>query len=132
MDKRFMVLLQASFLREENHTDEILNLSLHIAFQLVHPSLDNQRNSFIGCDCHIEMHYTPKKGSWLNIAELELSALARICLSRRLGSVAELDREIHALVKERNKLKIKVDWQFSIPHARAKLQRHYEKVQSKN
>jgi DDE superfamily endonuclease len=78
------------------------------------------------------MHDTPKKGSWLNIAELELSALARICLSRRLGSVAELDREIHALVKERNKLKIKVDWQFSIPHARAKLQRHYEKVQSKN
>ena len=79
-----------------------------------------------------EMHYTPKKGSLLNIAELELSALARICLSRRLGSLAELDREIHALVKERNKFKIKVDWQFSIPHARAKLQRHYEKVQSKN
>jgi hypothetical protein len=50
-----------------------------------------------------EMHYTPKKGSWLNIAELELSALTRICLSRRLGSLAELDREIHALVKERNK-----------------------------
>jgi hypothetical protein len=79
-----------------------------------------------------EMHYTPKKGSWLNIAELELSALARICLSRRIGSVADLDREIQALVKERNKLKIKVQWQFSIPHARAKLHRHYEKVHSKN
>jgi hypothetical protein len=77
------------------------------------------------------MHYTPKKGSWLNLAELELSALARICLSRRIGSVAELDREIQALVKERNKLKIKVEWQFSIPHARTKLQRHYEKCNLK-
>lgn len=79
-----------------------------------------------------EMHYTPRKGSWLNIAELELSALSRICLSRRLGSVDELEREIQALVKERNELKIKVEWQFSIPQARQKLKRHYEKVKSKN
>lgn len=79
-----------------------------------------------------EMYYTPKKGSWLNLAELELLALARICLSRHIGSVAELDRATQALVKGRNKLKIKVEWLFSISHARAKLQRHYEKVQSKN
>jgi hypothetical protein len=79
-----------------------------------------------------EMHYTPRKGSWLNIAELELSALSRICLSRRLGSVDELEREIQALVKERNELQIKVEWQFSIPQARQKLKRHYEKVKSKN
>jgi len=79
-----------------------------------------------------EMHYTPKKGSWLNIAELELSALSRICLARRIGSLEKLDSEIQALVKERNKLKIKVDWQFSISHAREKLSRHYEKVKTKN
>jgi len=79
-----------------------------------------------------EMHYTPKKGSWLNIAELELSALSRICLARRIGSLEELDHEIQALVKERNKLKIKVEWQFSISHAREKLRRHYEKVKTKN
>lgn len=79
-----------------------------------------------------EMHYTPKKGSWLNIAELELSALTRICLGRRLGSLEELDREIQAIVKERNELEIKVEWQFSIPQAREKLSRHYEKVKSKN
>jgi hypothetical protein len=78
-----------------------------------------------------EMHYTPKKGSWLNMAELELSALSRICLSRRIGSIEELDREVQALVKERNELQIKVEWQFSIAQAREKLSRHYEKVKSK-
>src|SRR5438105_577589 len=51
-----------------------------------------------------EMHYTPKKGSWLNIAELELSALTRICLSRRIASIDELDGEVQAIVKERNEL----------------------------
>jgi hypothetical protein len=79
-----------------------------------------------------EMHYTPKKGSWLNIAELELSALTRICLRRRIGSIEELDREIPAIVKERNELKIKVERQFSITQAREKLSRHYEEVRSKN
>ena len=79
-----------------------------------------------------EMHYTPKKGSWLNMAELELSALSRICLSRRIASIEELDREMQALVKERSELKIKVEWQFSIAQARQKLGRHYEKVKFKN
>jgi hypothetical protein len=79
-----------------------------------------------------EMHYTPKKGSWLNIAELELSALSRICLSRRISSIEKLDREVQALVKERNELQIKAEWQFSISQAREKLSRHYENVKSKN
>jgi hypothetical protein len=79
-----------------------------------------------------EMHYTPKKGSWLNMAELELSALSRTCLSRRISSVEKLDREVQAIVKERNELKVKVEWQFSLAQARAKLSRHYENVKSKN
>ena len=79
-----------------------------------------------------EMHYTPKKGSWLNMAELELSALSRICLSRRIKAIEQLDREVQAIVKERNELRIKVEWQFSISQAREKLGRHYEKVKSKN
>ena len=79
-----------------------------------------------------EMHYTPKKGSWLNMAELELSALSRICLSRRISSIEALDREVQAIVKERNELKIKVEWQFSITQAREKLGRHYENAKSKN
>lgn len=79
-----------------------------------------------------EMHYTPKKGSWLNMAELELSVLSRICLARRIPSIEELDDEVQALVKERNELKVKVEWQFSISQAREKLSRHYENVKSKN
>jgi hypothetical protein len=79
-----------------------------------------------------EMHYTPKKGSWLNMAELELSALSRICLSRRIPSIKELDGEVQTLVCERNKLGIKVEWQFTITQAREKLSRHYEQVKSKN
>lgn len=79
-----------------------------------------------------EWHYTPKKASWLNIAELELSALSRICLDRRIATIDALDREIQALVTERNALAIKVVWQFTVAHARDKLQRHYEQVKSKN
>jgi len=78
-----------------------------------------------------EYHHTPKKGSWLNMAELELSAIARICLSRRISSIDDLRREVEAIVKEREKSGIKIEWQFSIPQARAKLNRHYENVVQK-
>ena len=79
-----------------------------------------------------EFHYTPKKGSWLNMAELELSAISRICLQRRIGTIENLRREVEAIVKERNELKIKVEWQFTVSQARVKLSRHYENVKSKN
>ena len=78
-----------------------------------------------------EFHYTPKKGSWLNMAELELSALSRQCLSRRIPDIETLSRELEMIVKERNKLAVKVKWQFTIEHAREKLNRHYEKVSAK-
>lgn len=57
-----------------------------------------------------EFHYTPKKGSWLNIAELELSALSRQCLARRIPDIETLSRELESVVKERNELVIKVKW----------------------
>ena len=75
-----------------------------------------------------EMHYTPKKGSWLNIAELELSAISRQCLSRRIPDIETLSRELESIVKERNELEIKVKWQFTVEKAREKLNRHYENV----
>lgn len=79
-----------------------------------------------------EFHYTPKKGSWLNMAELELSAISRQGLSRRIDSIEKLSRELECLVKERNKLEIKASWQFTVEKARTKLKRHYEEVISKN
>ena len=77
-----------------------------------------------------EMHYTPKKGSWLNMAELELSAISRQCLARRIPDIETLGSELNELVKERNKLEIKAKWQFTVEIAREKLNRHYEKVRS--
>lgn len=78
-----------------------------------------------------EFHYTPKKGSWLNMAELELSALARQCLARRIPDIEILSRELEMIVKERNDLEIKAKWQFTIENARNKLNRHYENVITK-
>ena len=78
-----------------------------------------------------EFHYTPKKGSWLNMAELELSALWRQCLARRIPDIETLSRELESVVKERNDLEIKVKWQFTIENAREKLNRHYENVIAK-
>jgi hypothetical protein len=61
MDKRFMVLLHTSFLREENLSDETVGLSPYGPFQLVHPSLDYQGNAFMGCDCYIERYHQSLK-----------------------------------------------------------------------
>lgn len=79
-----------------------------------------------------EFYYTPKSASWLNMIEIEFSALSRQCLSRRIGSEEFLKKEVLALVKEREKKRIKIDWQFSIAGARRKLNRHYEKVNVEN
>src|SRR5215813_9162001 len=69
MDKRFIVLLQTSFLKEEHPGVETVRLSLPGSFQLVHPSLDNQGNTFRGCDCHIELLFKSWK-SYLQLATL--------------------------------------------------------------
>lgn len=75
-----------------------------------------------------DFHYTPKKASWLNMAEMEFSALSRQCLSRRIPDIETLSRELESVVKERNKSAVKFKWQFTVENAREKLSRHYEKV----
>ena len=126
---RFMQRVAAAF----PHADKIVliqdNLNTHNAssfYENVPPA------EAFALAQRFEWHYTPKKASWLHIAELELSALSRICLDRRIGTIADLDREIQALVTERNARSIKVAWQFTVVQARDKLQRHYEHVKSKN
>ncbi len=79
-----------------------------------------------------EFYYTPKKASWLNMQEIEFSAIARQCLQRRIATKAELEREVLSLVKERAAKAIKIEWQFSIAAARTKLNRHYEQVHADN
>jgi hypothetical protein len=79
----------------------------------------------------LEIHYTPVHGSWLNMAEIELSALARQCLSRRIGTREELDREVHAWQQRRNEEAITVNWRFTSADARIKLKRLYPSLEKK-
>ena len=76
-----------------------------------------------------ELHYTPKKGSWLNMAEIEFAALATQCLDRRIPNLPTLRHEVLAWAAQRNKDKTTVEWKFAQPNARKKLHRHYENVQ---
>jgi transposase len=79
-----------------------------------------------------EFYYTPKAASWLNMIEIEFSALSRQCLNRRIATKEELSQEVLAIVKEREEKAIKIDWQFSIKSARSKLNRHYQQVNVEN
>ena len=77
----------------------------------------------------LEIHYTPKHGSWLDIAEIELSALATQCLgTRRISSIAQLNIQLDAWFSARNDSQIGVDWQFTTNDARIKLIRLYPVV----
>jgi len=79
-----------------------------------------------------EFFQTPKKASWLNMIEIEFSALSRQCLSRRIATRVELTGEVMALIKEREAEAVKIEWQFSIESARGKLNRHYRQVNADN
>lgn len=79
-----------------------------------------------------EFYYTPKKASWLNMIEIEFSAISRLCLDRRIPTQEQLEKEVLAIVKERTEKQIKIDWQFSVEKARQKLNRHYETINSDN
>lgn len=72
-----------------------------------------------------EYHHTPKKGSWLNMAEIELSALSKQCLDRRIASMKKLAHEVSIWEQERNAIGATVKWRFNKNNARIKLQRHY-------
>jgi len=76
-----------------------------------------------------EFHFTPKHGSWLNMAEIELSALVRQCLDRRLPDLEKLTQEVQAWQQQRNDEVVKVQWQFKTNDARTKLLHLYPKIQ---
>ena len=76
----------------------------------------------------LEIHYTPKHGSWLNMAEIELSVVSRECLDRRIAQRATLAREIDHWVTARNRRKTSVNWRFTTADARIRLKRLYPKL----
>ena len=77
-----------------------------------------------------EFHYTPKHGSWLNIAEIECSVLSRQCLKRRIGGAEILHNEIRAWAQQRNTASRCVDWPFTTADARIKRKRLYPIIQA--
>lgn len=79
-----------------------------------------------------EWHYTPEHGSWLNIAECELSVLATQCLNQRLGDRDTLAQEVSTWVERRNRTCAKIVWQFTTADARIKLKRLYPVVKVQN
>lgn len=76
------------------------------------------------------VHPTPKHASWLNMAEIEISALERQCLDRRMGDLETLRREVAAWVQARNAAQVRIHWRFTSQDAREKLARSYPKIKS--
>jgi hypothetical protein len=76
-----------------------------------------------------EIHHTPKRGSWLNMAEIELSVLSRQCLDRRIPDIDTLTQEVAAWQQARNTRPQPVNWRFTTPDARSKLKRLYPAIQ---
>ena len=76
----------------------------------------------------LEIHYTPKHGSWLNMAEIELSALKGQCLDRRIPDMPSLQAEVAAWERNRTNSAKKIVWQFTTADARVKLRRLYQKI----
>jgi transposase len=79
-----------------------------------------------------DFRFTPKSASWLNMIEIEFSALARLCLNRRIPTIEKLESEVLALIVERREKQIKINWQFSIETCREKLNSRYSVVNDAN
>jgi transposase len=75
-----------------------------------------------------EIHFTPKHGSWVNMAELEIGVMSRQCLGRRIAAIENMASEVKAWVAKRNDYKTTVHWQFATPDARIKLRHLYPKI----
>lgn len=119
------------FLVEEKYVDAIKvvivldNLNTHGAHSL-YEAFDPATAKQIAD--RIEWHFTPKHGSWLNMAEIELSVLAKQCLSERMGSREHLTSQVAAWQERRNNAKAKVNWQFTADDARIKLRKLYPQI----
>jgi uncharacterized small protein (DUF1192 family) len=101
------------------------NLNIHKAASLYETFPPQQAREILR---RLEFHYTPKHGSWLNMAEIEFSVFSGQCLDRRIGDEATLKGEIAALEAERNQAKATIAWRFSTQDARGKLQHVYPPI----
>jgi len=119
---KFLEEIAGNYTHAEKITLVMDNLNTHTAGSLYEAFLPEQAKSLWG---RFEFIYTPKHGSWLNMAEIELNVLTRQCLSRRMESVGLLRSEVSAWQVQRNTKGAKIDWQFTTSNARTKLKRLY-------
>ena len=101
------------------------NLNTHVAHALYKQFAPAEARRILE---RLEFHYTPKHGSWLNMAEIEFSVLAKQCLDRRIADKATLTDEVATWETQRNQNNRTVDWQFSTSDARIKLKRLYPSI----
>jgi hypothetical protein len=123
----FMKTLAASYLYAEKIVLVQDNLNTHnpSSFYEVFPATEA-----FALAQRFEMLYTPKKASWLNMAEIELSALSKQCLDRRIAKMQTLATEVGSWARRRNQLKATICWNFSKNDARNKLNRFYEPIKN--
>ena len=103
------------------------NLNIHSGTSLYETFVPSEAKRILD---KLEIHYTPVHGSWLNIAEIELSCLSRQCLDRRIPDKETFINEVSAWNKQRNKESVTVDWQFTTADARIKLKKLYPELSS--
>jgi hypothetical protein len=103
------------------------NLNTHTAGALYETFPPKQARRILA---RLEFHYTPKHGSWLNQAGIEISIFERGCLSRPVADSQTLEQRVRALEAERNVRRATIDWQFSAPQARVKLRKLYPVVKT--
>ena len=103
------------------------NLNTHKIASLYEAFPPQQARDYVS---RLEIHYTPKHGSWLNAAEIELSILTKQCLGRRIPDLATLKSQVAAWQNQRNESDKGVDWQFTAKDARVKLKRLYPKIET--
>jgi len=102
------------------------NLNTHVGASLYKAFEASEARRLLN---QLDIHYTPKHGSWLNMAEIELSVLSRQCLDRRIPDRETLEHHVLAWVEERNRSAAPVDWRFTTDDARIKLKRLYPSIE---
>lgn len=127
---RFMEWLAREHYRHVEHIELVqdnLNTHSHGSFYENLPAADARELTR-----KFNFHFTPKHGSWLNMAEIEFSVLARECLDRRIASLEELEKQVLIWCEKRNRKAAKIHWSFTVNTAREKLTKQYQKVNSDN
>lgn len=123
----FLKIVEAKYENAEKITIIQDNLNTHNPSSF-YENMDPQ--SAFELTGRFELVYTPKKASWLNMAEIEFSALSKQCLDRRIGKIQTLRNEVNTWTKKRNKNRTKIHWQFTKDRAREKFTRHYDDIKS--